>query len=108
MNAATREKYDVFVGNLPQNISDEQLKVLRACLRSPAIISLVIMLLYNVSRMQDEFSIVGAVKTVRIQKDRESGRSKGFAFVEFFDPMTALSAIRNLNGTVFQGKQVRV
>ncbi len=40
----------------------------------------------------------GGVVSIRVVSDFETGRPKGFAFVEYEDAATALSAIRNLNG----------
>lgn len=40
----------------------------------------------------------GRVVSIRLVVDFETGRPKGFAFVEYEDAATALSAIRNLNG----------
>lgn len=56
----------------------------------------------------DYFSQVGAVKMVRIVTERESGKPRGFGFVEFYDVATAESAIRNLSGTEFNGRTIRI
>ena len=40
--------------------------------------------------------------------DRESGKPKGYGFCEYEDQETALSAMRNLNGFEFCGRQLRV
>ena len=37
-----------------------------------------------------------------------TGRPKGYAFIEYADPNTALSAIRNLDGVDFNGRNLRV
>jgi RNA recognition motif-containing protein len=45
------------------------------------------------------FEPYGTVATVRIMTDRETGRSRGFGFVEMPDSQAAQSAIDALNGT---------
>jgi cleavage stimulation factor subunit 2 len=39
--------------------------------------------------------------------DRETGKPRGFGFIEFFDIPTAESAIRNLSGKDFNGRTIR-
>ncbi len=51
------------------------------------------------------FSQYGEVNSVKIIKDRETGRSKGFGFVEMENADTA---IENLNNQEFQGRNLRV
>lgn len=53
------------------------------------------------------FGQVGPVKTVRIVTERETGKPRGFGFVEFFDIATADSAIRNLSGLELSGRTIR-
>ena len=43
---------------------------------------------------------------IRLVSDFETGKPKGFAFVEYEDAATALSAIRNLNGFECNGRPV--
>ena len=40
--------------------------------------------------------------------DRDTGRSKGYAFCEYKDPETASSAVRNLNGQEINGRIIKV
>uniref|UniRef100_A0A1I7TU83 RRM domain-containing protein n=1 Tax=Caenorhabditis tropicalis TaxID=1561998 RepID=A0A1I7TU83_9PELO len=54
------------------------------------------------------FSNVGQVTNVRIVCDRETGRPRGFAFVEFADEASANKAVEQLNGADFNGRQLRV
>ena len=50
----------------------------------------------------------GAVDSVKVVKDRETGRSKGFAFVEMQDDDEAKKAIEELNEKEFEGRQMVV
>ncbi|MDR1331762.1 MAG: RNA-binding protein [Tannerella sp.] len=50
----------------------------------------------------------GEVESVRLIKDRDTGRSKGFAFAEVPDDEEARSMIRELNETDYQGRQMVV
>ena len=54
------------------------------------------------------FAQHGAVSSVRVITDRETGRSRGFAFVEMGDPNAAEEAIRALNGRDMGGRPLRV
>ncbi|EFP03269.1 CRE-EXO-3 protein [Caenorhabditis remanei] len=56
----------------------------------------------------DYFSSVGQVTNVKIVCDRETGRPRGFAFVEFADEASAQKACEQLNGADFNGRQLRV
>lgn len=40
--------------------------------------------------------------------DRETGKSKGYGFCEYLDQETAASALRNLNGFEFHGRNLRI
>ena len=50
----------------------------------------------------------GTVDSVRLIKDRDTGRSKGYAFAEMQNDDEALNAIKDLNETDFQGRQMVV
>ena len=54
------------------------------------------------------FTQVGKVKTVTLMKDRDTGRSKGFAFVEMETQVEAQNAISTLNGTKLQERALTV
>ncbi|MGZ3770098.1 MAG: RNA recognition motif domain-containing protein [Bdellovibrio sp.] len=56
----------------------------------------------------DLFSEFGTVESARIITDRDSGRSKGFAFVEMSSDTEAQAAIEKLNGTDQQGRAMNV
>lgn len=54
------------------------------------------------------FSVHGNVESAKLVIDRESGRSKGFAFVEMSTDTEAASAIEKLNGTEQFGRNINV
>jgi RNA recognition motif-containing protein len=60
------------------------------------------------SDLFDLFSKVGEVKNVEVAKDRHSGRSKGFGFVEMAALETAKEAAAKYNRTDFLGRQIVV
>ncbi|XP_056407661.1 cleavage stimulation factor subunit 2-like [Hyla sarda] len=80
--AVDRSLRSVFVGNIPYEATEEQLK--------------------------DIFCEVGPVVSFRLVYDRETGKPKGYGFCEYQDQETALSAMRNLNGREFSGRALRV
>ncbi|KAH0356810.1 hypothetical protein KCU81_g131, partial [Aureobasidium melanogenum] len=72
----------VFIGNIPYGVSEEQII--------------------------DTFGRVGSVNNFRLVHDKETGRPKGFGFLEFADPDAAASAVRNLNDHEIMGRKLRV
>lgn len=58
--------------------------------------------------LKGAFQKFGEVGSVSIIMDRDTGRSKGFAFVEMPDDENAMEAIKNLNGSVLDGRKIRV
>ena len=58
--------------------------------------------------IEREFSQYGDVKTVNIIKDRDTGRSRGFGFVEMHDDKSAREAIEGLNLKQIAGRAVTV
>lgn len=72
----------IFIGNIPFEVTEEQLI--------------------------DIFKEVGPVQSIRLMFDRETGRSRGYAFCEYADPETAASAIRNLSGYELAGRNLKV
>ena len=72
----------VFVGNFSFSVTDEQLS--------------------------EFFSSVGTVVSAKVMKEGQGGRSRGFGFVEFAEADDAQKAIRELNGTVWEGRVVKV
>ena len=73
---------NIYIGNLPYNISENELR--------------------------DLFAAHGEVSSANIIIDRDSGRSKGFGFVEMPDKDQAESAINALNDSDIGGRNVRV
>jgi RNA recognition motif-containing protein len=58
--------------------------------------------------LKDAFVRHGAVDTVNIITDRETGRPRGFAFVEMEEASAAADAIRALDGSDFGGRTIKV
>lgn len=58
--------------------------------------------------LQDLFAQFGAVSSANIINDRETGRSRGFGFVEMPDDAEGQKAIDSLNNTDFEGKTLTV
>jgi cold-inducible RNA-binding protein len=54
------------------------------------------------------FSPFGAVESVNVINDRDTGQPRGFAFVEMTSASEAESAIRSLNGTELGGRNINV
>ena len=73
---------DIYVGNLPYDVTDSDLEQL--------------------------FGKFGAVESARVVMDRETGRAKGFGFVEMPDRADAQKAIDALNGSDLHGRALRV
>jgi RNA recognition motif-containing protein len=57
--------------------------------------------------IQELFSQFGEVKSVNLITDRETGRSRGFAFVEMPES-EADAAMQGLDGTSFEGRNLKV
>lgn len=58
--------------------------------------------------IRDAFAECGPVESVKIITDRETGRSKGFAFVEMATDEAATAAINKLNGADYEGRALNV
>lgn len=48
------------------------------------------------------------VKSVRVLSDKDTGKPKGFAFVEYYDSNTALAAIKHLDGRELNARKIKV
>lgn len=60
------------------------------------------------SDVENAFGEYGNVKSVNIITDRESGRSRGFGFVEMHDRESGLGAIEGLNERQIAGRNITV
>ena len=58
--------------------------------------------------LKDLFGLHGSVDSVAVITDRETGRARGFAFVEMSEASAAQDAIRALDGTDFGGRSIKV
>jgi len=58
--------------------------------------------------LQAAFSQCGTVESARVITDRDSGRSKGFGFVEMSNDQEATKAIEQWNGQVLEGRPLNV
>ncbi len=58
--------------------------------------------------LSSRFQEFGTVESARVITDRETGRSKGFAFVEMSSDQEAASAVTGLDGQEFEGRNLKV
>jgi RNA recognition motif-containing protein len=58
--------------------------------------------------LQEHFSQAGAVTSVNLMLDKVTGKSRGFAFVEFATPEEAAKAVEQFHGKEFQGRSLTV
>jgi len=72
----------IYVGNLPYSINDDNLR--------------------------ENFAAYGDVASAKVMMDRDSGRSKGFGFVEMGSSEQAEAAIQGLNGMSVGGRSIIV
>lgn len=65
---------------------------------------------YNTTEadLNDLFAEYGEISSAKVIMDRETGRSRGFAFVEMPDDAAAQKAIDELNGAEFDNKTISV
>ncbi len=73
---------NIYVGNLSYDVTDETL--------------------------QGTFESFGEVTSAKVIKDKYTGQSRGFAFVEMPGQTQAQTAIKSLNGKELQGKDMKV
>lgn len=60
------------------------------------------------NRLREEFSRYGKVVDCRIVKDRNTGLSRGFGFVELARNEDGVKAIENMDGAEMDGRVIRV
>jgi RNA recognition motif-containing protein len=60
------------------------------------------------SELREHFSAVGPVSQIFLPVDRETGKLRGFAFVEFDDGGQAAEAIKRLDGRMFKGRPLAI
>lgn len=58
--------------------------------------------------LQDHFSQAGVVTSVKLMFDKVTGKSRGFAFVEFATPEEAARAVEQFHNKEFQGRPLTV
>jgi RNA recognition motif-containing protein len=58
--------------------------------------------------LEQTFAAIGEVREVAIPTDRETGQPRGFAFVTMGNAQAASAAIQKLNGSVLDGRQLKV
>lgn len=58
--------------------------------------------------LEDAFSSCGQVENVKLITDRDSGQTKGFAFVEMANQSEAQSVINKYNGADYGGKLMKI
>src|SRR5262245_16831041 len=62
----------------------------------------------STERLREAFARYGGVDSAAVMTDRETGRSRGFGFVEMSTPEAAEQAIGALNGASLDGRTIRV
>ncbi len=62
----------------------------------------------NVQDLEQLFAQVGTVESTNIIEDRETGRSRGFGFVEMSSKEEGERAIEEFNGKEFDGRELKV
>ncbi len=58
--------------------------------------------------LRDGFARFGEIVEAKVILDRDTGRSRGFGFVTFADAAAAQAAIAEMNGTEFEGRNIKV
>ena len=61
----------------------------------------------NEQDLEGLFKEFGDINSVKLIKDRETGRSKGFAFIDFANPAQAQAAVK-LDGEEVKGRTIKV
>ncbi len=58
--------------------------------------------------LSDKFAAFGTVLSVRLMTDRDTGRIRGFGFIDMASEAEAHAAIDSLNGTDYEGRPMKV
>ena len=58
--------------------------------------------------LESLFAGIGTVESATVVEDRETGRSRGFGFVEMASQEDGEKAIAEINGTEFAGREIKV
>ena len=72
----------IYVGNINYTLSEEDIKRI--------------------------FEVLGHVEAIKIIRDKKTGRSKGFGFLDMPDKKEAMEAIKTLDGKTVSGRNIRV
>lgn len=59
-------------------------------------------------RLREAFARIGTVESASVVTDRDTGRSRGFGFVEMSTSEEANDAVSRLNGTDLDGRRIKV
>lgn len=59
-------------------------------------------------RLREVFAATGSVESAAVVTDRDTGRSRGFGFVEMATPEAADEAINRYNGRDYEGRRLQV
>lgn len=59
-------------------------------------------------RLRETFAGIGSVESATVVTDHDTGRSRGFGFVEMATSEEANEAVTRLNGTELDGRQIKV
>jgi RNA recognition motif-containing protein len=60
------------------------------------------------AELREHFSVIGQISYLALPTDRETGKPRGFAFLEFNNPAEAEEAIRRFNNQIFKGRPLSV
>jgi len=62
----------------------------------------------STERLRETFARIGSVESASVVTDRDTGRSRGFGFVEMATTEEANDAVARLNGTELDGRRIKV
>ncbi len=62
----------------------------------------------STERLREAFARIGTVESASVVTDRDTGRSRGFGFVEMATAEEANEAVARLNGTELDGRRIKV